>query len=61
MKILKRLYNDRKITKQQYRTYKGQAIHNDEIGCINGLERKGLISSEEAGATIEKIKLAYTE
>lgn len=52
MQILKQLLKDRKITQQQYRTYKGQAVHGDEIGCIKGLKRKHLISDAKADALI---------
>lgn len=61
MKMLKKLLSDKKINKQQYRTYKGQVIHGDEIGCITGLKRKHLINGEEADALILSMKLAYTE
>lgn len=61
MKLLKRLKNDKKITVQQFRTYKGQVIHGDEIGCIKGLMRKHLITDAEADALILSYKLAYTE
>lgn len=52
IKMLKMLYKFRKITKQQFNTYKGQVIHGDEIGCIKGLKRKHLITDEEADALI---------
>lgn len=61
MNILKKLLKNKKINKQQFRTYKGQVIHGDEIGCITGLKRKHLISGEEADALILSMKLAYTE
>lgn len=61
MKLLKQLKKERKINIQQFRTYKGQVIHGDEIGCITGLKRKHLISGEEAEARILSMKLAYTE
>lgn len=43
MKLLKQLKKERKITLQQFRTYKGQILSGDESGCIKGLRRKGLI------------------
>lgn len=61
MKLLKQLKDDNKITIQQFRTYKGQVIHGDEIGCITGLKRKHLIKDEEADALILSCQLAYTE
>jgi len=61
LKILKKLYKQKKITKQQYSTYKGQAFHGDEIGCITELKRKHLISDAKADALILNVKLAYTE
>lgn len=61
MKILIQLKKDRKITLQQFNTYRGQVIHGDEIGCIKGLKRKHLIEDEEAEALILSYKLAYTE
>ena len=59
--MLKQLLKDRKITQQQYRTYKGQVTSNNEIGCITGLKRKHLITDDEADALILSYKLAYTE
>lgn len=61
MKILIQLKKDRKITLQQFNTYRGQVIHGDEIGCIKGLKRKHLIKDEEADALILSYQLAYTE
>ena len=61
MKILIQLKKDRKITLQQFNTYRGQVIHGDEIGCIKGLKRKHLIKDEEADALILSYMLAYTE
>lgn len=58
LKILKKLLNDKKINRQQYRTYKGQVIHNNEIGCIIGLKRKHLITDDEADALILYYNLA---
>ena len=43
LKILKKLYKDKKINKQQFRTYKGQVLHGDVGGCLTGLKRKKLI------------------
>lgn len=59
--VLNRLLMEKKITKQQYRTYKGQVLHGDEIGCIKGLMRKHLITDAEADALILSVELAYTE
>lgn len=61
MKVLKRLRNDGKINSQQYKTYKGQAVHGDGIGCVKGLLRKHLIEDEEAQALISSCTLACTE
>lgn len=61
IKILKQLLKDRKITQQQFRTYKGQVIHGDEIGCIKWLKRKHLLTDEEADGLILSCNLAYTE
>ena len=43
LKLLKQLYNDKKINKQQYKTYKGQVLHGDVGACLLGLKRKKLI------------------
>ena len=43
MKILKQLKNDKKITIQQFRTFKGQVLSGNEAGCLKGLERMKLI------------------
>lgn len=61
MQTLKQLLNDRKITQQQYRTYKGQAVHGDVSGCIKGLMRKHLITDAEADALILSCELARKE
>lgn len=61
MKLLKQLRKNNKITIQQFKTYKGQVIHGDEIGCIKGLKRKHLITDTEADALILSYQLAYTE
>lgn len=52
MRMLKRLHKNKKITRQQFRIYKGQVIHGDEIGCIVGMKRKGLITEKDANALI---------
>jgi hypothetical protein len=31
------------ITKQQFKTFKGQVLHRDEAGCLRGLKRLKLI------------------
>lgn len=43
LRTLKTLLNDNRITKQQYRTYKGQVLAGDVDGCLKGLQRKRLI------------------
>ena len=42
-KVLKELKKQNKITKQQYRTYKGQILSGDTEGAIRGLKRKQLV------------------
>ena len=44
LKLLKQLYKARKITGQEYKTYKGQVLHGDEEAALVGLRRKGLIT-----------------
>lgn len=43
IKVLKQLLKDGKITKQAFRTYKGQVLSGNEDACIVGLKRKKLI------------------
>lgn len=43
LKMLKRLYKEKKINIQQFKTYKGQVLHGDVNGCLTGLKRKKLI------------------
>lgn len=43
LRTLKTLLNDNQITKQQYRTYKGQVLAGDVEGCLKGLQRKRLV------------------
>ena len=43
IKLLKELKRDRKITIQQYRTFKGQVLSGNEAGCLKGLQRMKLI------------------
>ena len=43
IKLLKELKRDRKITMQQYRTFKGQVLSGNEAGCLKGLQRMKLI------------------
>lgn len=43
LKLLKHLYKEGKITKQQMRTYIGQILHGDEEAALCGLRRKKLI------------------
>lgn len=57
---LRQLKADGEITTRQYNTYKGQ-VSRDEIGCIKRLNKRLLISDEEADALILECKLAYTE
>lgn len=52
IKILKRLHKDKRITRQQFRTYKGQVLNGDAVGCIVGMKRKGLITGKNADALI---------
>lgn len=42
-KLLKELKKQKKITLQQYRTFKGQILSGDKEGALRGLKRKGLI------------------
>lgn len=46
IKLLDELYKLGKITKQAYKTYKGQVKHGDESACIIGLKRKHLIDDK---------------
>ena len=46
LKLLKRLKAERKISVQEYRTYRGQVLSGDVKGCIVGLKRKNLIKNE---------------
>lgn len=41
--LLKVLYKEGKITKQQMKTYRGQILHGDEEAALVGLRRKKLI------------------
>lgn len=50
--FLERLKIEKSITTQQYKTYKGQVMSGDGIGCIKGLKRKRLITDEKADALI---------
>lgn len=43
LKLLKRLYDEGKINKQQLKTYRGQVLHGDEEAALCGLHRKKLI------------------
>lgn len=43
LRTLKVLLKEGKITKQAYRTYKGQLDSGNIEGCIKGLQRKHLI------------------
>lgn len=48
LRTLKTLYDYRLITKQQYRTYKGQVLAGDTEGCLKGLRKRKLIAEEVA-------------
>lgn len=41
--LLKVLYKEGKITKQQMKTYRGQILHGDEEAALVGLRRKKLV------------------
>ena len=43
LKMLKQLYKDKKITFQQYRTYRGQVLAGNEDAALVGMRRKKLI------------------
>ena len=43
LRTLKTLLNNNRITKQQYRTYRGQVLSGNIDGCLKGLQRKHLI------------------
>lgn len=43
IKLLKRLLRYRRISKQQFRVFKGQVLSGDEAGCLKGLKRMNLI------------------
>lgn len=43
IKLLKGLKRDKKITMQQFRTFKGQVLSGNEAGCLKGLQRMKLI------------------
>ena len=43
MKLLKALYKEGKITKQQLKTYRGQILHGDDEAALVGLRRKKII------------------
>ncbi len=43
IKLLKRLYTEKKINGQQFRTYKGQVLSGDKEAALVGLRRKKLI------------------
>lgn len=61
VKLLKKLKDEGKINVQAYRTYKGQVMSGDDIGCVKGLIRKKLITKAQGEELIDEIKLAYTE
>lgn len=43
IKLLELLLKQKRITIQQFKTYRGQVLHGDEEACRVGLKRKGLI------------------
>ena len=43
LKLLKKLYTEGKLTKQQLLTYRGRVLHGDEQAALIGLRRKNLI------------------
>ena len=43
LKLLRQLKKANKITVQQFRTYRGQALSGDIEGCLRGLKRNNLI------------------
>ena len=43
MNLLRKLKKQKKITMQEYKTYRGQVFSGDVKGCIVGLKRKKLI------------------
>ena len=45
IKELKRLYSCGAINRQQFKTFKGQVLAGDTVGCVRGLERKGIITA----------------
>lgn len=61
IKLLKTLKNSKQITIQQYRTFKGQILSGNEIGCIKGLLKKHLIDNKKAEELITSYALSYTE
>ena len=44
LKLIKKLYKQGKITKQQLLTYRGQVLNGQEEAALVGLRRKMLIS-----------------
>lgn len=59
--VLEKLKQENKLTTQQYKTYRGQVMSGAESGCIVGMQRKHLITDEQAQELLENMKLAYTE
>ena len=43
LNILRKLKEQKKITQQEYKTYRGQIFSGDVKGCLVGLKRKKLI------------------
>ena len=58
---LKKLLKEKRITMQQYRTYKGQVLSGQLSACLKGLKRKKLISKEMEMQMQEMRALAYTD
>ena len=46
LNLLRKLKEQKKITKQEYRTYRGQVLSGDIKGCLVGLKRKKLIQEK---------------
>lgn len=60
-RLLKDLKEMHLLTNQQYRTYTGQVKHGDAKGCMKGLLRSGLITSEDYEKYLENEMFAYSE
>ena len=58
---LEKLLKEKRITIQQYRTYKGQVLSGQLSACLKGLKRKKLISKEMEERMHEMRAFAYTD